>query len=168
MGRWRLTSGRRFAAIRQLGSLPDKYLAARIILFAASVPALLRLGIPRLQSFLEPGNPSAVIDPARIEKIAAYVNLLLGANLPFIRSGCLIRGITLYYFLRRSGLELGLSFGIGNIEGRPVGHCWLVKEGAPFLESQDPRPVFTEIFSIPLSRHAAGSALPKSLGRIVR
>jgi len=168
MGRWSLTSGRRFAAMRRPGSLADKYLVARIILFAASVPALLRLGIPRLQSFLEPDNPPAVIDPVRIEKITAYVNLVLGANLPFIRSGCLIRGITLYYFLRRSGLELRLSFGIGNIEGRHAGHCWLVKDGAPFLESQDPRPVFTEIFSIPLSLHAAGLDLPKGLGRIVQ
>ncbi len=167
MRRWRLTSRGRFSAMRRLGSLADTYLVARIILFAASVPALLRLGIPRLQSLLEPEKPPAVTDPARVKKITAYVNLVLGANLPFIRSGCLIRGITLYYFLRRSGLRLSLSFGIGKIEGMHVGHCWLVKEGEPFLEAQDPRPVFTEIFSIPLSGQVAERDLPKSLGRIV-
>jgi hypothetical protein len=34
-------------------------------------------------------------------------------------------------------------------DGEYVGHCWLVKDGEPFLERTDPRPVFAEIVSIP-------------------
>lgn len=164
MRSWQARISRRFAAVRQPGALADLYLLTQIFLFAISVPALLRLNISRLQWVLEPDKLPSPVDPARVQKITSYVNLVMHANKPFIRPGCLTRGITLYYFLKRSGVDLRLSFGLGNVDGQYVGHCWLTVDGAPYLERRDPRPVFTEILSIPLREPVAGRALPKSFG----
>lgn len=166
MRNWWLTIKGQFGGKGKLEALADITLFARIFLFAASVPALLRFNIPQLQWVLEPGNLPPFADPKRVQKITACVNVMLNANMPFIRPGCLTRGITLYYFLKRSGLNLKLSFGLGEIEGRYVGHCWLVRDGAPYLESRDPRPVFAEVFSIPLSRPVAGRYLEKGFRRM--
>ena len=66
-----------------------------------------------------------------------------------MRGDCLARGMTLYYFLCRMGYPVTLEFGVGDVGGRIEGHCWLVMDGEPILESRDPRGVFREIFSIP-------------------
>jgi hypothetical protein len=152
--------------MRQPGAMADLYLFTHIFLFAVSVPALLRLNVSRLQWLLEPERLPTPVDSARVQKITGYVNLVMSAGLPFIRPGCLTRGITLYYFLKRSGVDLSLSFGLGKVDGQYVGHCWLMAGGVPYLERRDPRPVFTEILSIPLSRPVAGRVLPKSFSRI--
>ena len=70
---------------------------------------------------------------------------------PFVKGGCLTRGITLYYFLRRAGVPVTLSFGIGTTDGETTAHCWLTKDGEPFLEKADPRPLFTVMYSMPNS-----------------
>jgi len=152
--------------MRQPGAIADLYLLMHIFLFAVSVPALLRLNISRLQWVLEPDELPTPVDPARVQKITSYVKLLMNADMPFIRPGCLTRGITLYYFLKRSGVDLSLSFGLGKVEGQYVGHCWLTLNGTPYLERRDPRPGFTEILSLPLRRPVADQALPKSFSRI--
>ena len=65
---------------------------------------------------------------------------------PLVRPGCLTRGITGYYILRRAGLDVALCFGVGLVPGTEVaGHCWLVLDGEPVLETAEPRPVFTEL-----------------------
>lgn len=150
----------------QPGAMADIYLFAHIFLFAVSVPALLRLNISRLQWVLEPERLPTFVDPAKVQKITSYVNLMMSADMPFIRPGCLTRGITLYYFLKRSGVDLRLSFGLGKVDGQYVGHCWLVMDGVPYLERRDPRPIFSEVLSIPLSSPVANQALPKSFSRI--
>jgi hypothetical protein len=38
---------------------------------------------------------------------------------------------------------------MGKREEGFTGHCWLVKDGEPFLEVQDPRPLFTEMHRFP-------------------
>lgn len=55
-------------------------------------------------------------------------------RLPGIRRSCLTRGVTLYYFLTRAGVDVSLCFGVGTVEGVMGAHCWLVKDGEPYLE----------------------------------
>lgn len=148
--------------MRQPGALADLYLFTHIFLFAVSLPALLRLNISQLQWVLEPVELPTFVDPAKVQKITNCVNLMMSADLPFIRPGCLTRGITLYYFLKRSGVDLRLAFGLGKVNNQYAGHCWLTMDGAPYLERRDPRPIFTEILSLPLSRSVANQALPKA------
>ena len=132
-----------------------RFLHLRVFLFAAAVPLLMRLKLTRLQLLLEPKKTGRTAEPARVQSIIDYVNAIAALGPPLVRRKCLTRGITLYYFLRRGGLDVALDFGMGNVQGEFLGHCWLVKDGEPFLENQDPRPLYAVMYRI--SRAAAGA-----------
>lgn len=133
--------------VRHPGDLP---LLLRIFAFAMATRLLARLGPARLAGLLEPRRPVPVPTPPAVDRIAAYVDKILAAGRPLVPRGCLARGLTRYYFLRRAGLAISLCFGIGLIDGEPAGHCWLVREGEPFLEREDPRAAFVEVMRFPL------------------
>lgn len=128
-------------------SIPDVFLFLQILLFAAVVPILLRLKLWRVEALLEPRS-QALSDRDRVEQIAGYVEIAIREGRPLVRPGCLTRGVTRYYFLRRDGLDVSLCFGVGRVEEEFVGHCWLVKDGVPFLETRDPRLLYTEMYCI--------------------
>jgi Transglutaminase-like superfamily len=120
----------------------DAFLLLRVFAFAAAVPYLLRLKLPRVAGLVEPGTAPLAADPDRLKKIAAYVETAIQRGRPWVRKGCLTRGLTRYFFLRRAGLDVSLHFGMGRVNGEFVGHCWLVKDGQPFLEKEDTSPYF--------------------------
>jgi len=127
--------------------ISDVLLFFQIMCFAAAVPFLLRLKIWRLQTLLEP-RVARPADQDRVEEITEYVERAIREGRPFVRPGCLTRGVTRYYFLRRDGMDVSLCFGIGEIDGEFAGHCWLVKDGVPFLETRDPRPLYSEMYRL--------------------
>lgn len=124
--------------------------AVRILLFAAAVPLLLRLRkLPDLPAWVEPRgtlppSPSA----AEVDLLVRRIDALIAAGRPFVRSGCLVRGLTLYRFLRKAGAEVSLRFGAGEMNGSFAAHCWIVYRGEPLAEPRDPRPLFTETWRI--------------------
>jgi len=78
-----------------------------------------------------------------------------------VRPGCLTRGITGYYILRRAGLDVALCFGMGPVrDPGGAGHCWLVLNGEPVLEAVDPRPAFTELVRLSSRGLISASAVP--------
>jgi hypothetical protein len=121
------------------------------LLFAAAVPLLLRRrALQDLPAALEPRGP--LPPPPAPDAVAALVrgvDRLLAAGRPLVRSGCLVRGFTLYRVLRRAGAEVSLRFGVGEVAGRMGAHCWIVYQGEPLAEARDPRPLFAETWSIP-------------------
>jgi hypothetical protein len=139
--------------------VPKAYLFLRVFLFAASVPYLLRFKLARVAAILEPGSEPHWVDPDRERKIAAYVETAIERGKPLVRSGCLTRGLTRYYFFRRAGMDVSLHFGMGRTgpQGEFDGHCWLVRDGEPYLENRDPRALYIEMYRISreLSRKAA-------------
>ena len=147
----RSSSSRRSPAIT--GGQPDSRRAVPLLgvmAVAVVAPFLARLDPQRLQRCLEPSprssrSPSA--DPGQVvEVLGRRVNQVIRWGRPLVRPGCLTRGITGYYILRRAGLDVALCFGIGPVRGPGVtGHCWLVLDGEPVLETVDPRPAFTEL-----------------------
>jgi hypothetical protein len=137
-----------------------RWFGARVFLFAAlAVPVLLRLPLPRLQAWLEPRSPRPSredLPPAAAEAIVRRIDAVLRSGHPFIRTGCLTRGFTLYHFLRRAGGDVCLRFGMGEINGAFAGHCWIDLCGEPLAEPRDPRPLFVETYHIaPRERVAA-------------
>jgi hypothetical protein len=114
---------------------------------AVAAPLLARLDLQRLQRFLEPSSRSPSADPSHVvEVIGRRIDRLIRWGKPLVRPGCLTRGITGYYILRRAGLDVALCFGIGPVHGTgAAGHCWLVLDGEPVLEAADPRLAFTEM-----------------------
>jgi hypothetical protein len=125
-----------------------------ILLFATAVPVFARVPLPRLAYWLEPRRRRLTADPDRIQDTLRSVDAALAMGWPLVRRGCLTRAITRYYFLRRAGLDVGLHFGVGKVAGAFEGHCWLEKDGAPFLEATDPRPYFSAIYRLPSQKAA--------------
>jgi len=134
------------------GSPRDVLLSLRIFAVAAAVPVLMRLKLARMAGLLEPAPARRVADPAEVDRRIERIERVLLSGYPLIRTGCLTRGITLFYFLRRAGVDVRLAFGMGRPLGDDEGHCWLVKDGLPYLEKVDPRESFAEIYSIPPAR----------------
>src|SRR5580658_7921386 len=134
-------------------SIPDAFLFFQVLFFAAAVPFLLRLKLARVEALLQPRIPRSA-DQDRIERIVKYVEIAIREGHPLVRQGCLTRGLTRYYFFRREGLNVSLCFGMGQVKEEFVGHCWLLKDGVPFLEARDPRPLYTEMYRI------SGTVLP--------
>ena len=130
---------------RRLASLPrfhgpsDILLFSQIFLFAAAVPLLMRLQLPRLHSLLQPRTAPSVADPARVQQIPVYVDAAIQLGRPLIQHRCLTRGLTLYYFLSRAGLDVELYFGVSSKEDNYAGHCWLVRDDEPYPGT--PRPL---------------------------
>ena len=144
----------------------DLLFPLRVLLFASFVPLILRLRkLPDLPGWVEPAG--ALPPPPAAATVAALVrrlDALLIAGRPIVRTGCMVRGLTLYRFLRRAGADVSLRFGAGAIRGEFAAHCWIVYAGEPLEETVDPRPIFAETWRIepsppgPLSR-----PLPPSL-----
>jgi len=128
-------------------SIPDVFLFFQVLFFAAAVPFLLRLKLSRVKALLEPRIPS-LADRDRVEQITEYVEMAIREGSPLVRPGCLTRGVTRYYFFRRDGMDVSLCFGMGQVKEEFVGHCWLVKDGVPFMETRDPRTLYAEMYRI--------------------
>jgi hypothetical protein len=131
--------------------------APRVLLFAVMVPLLLYRRIDRLAPLLEPARTPPPPPREEVDALVARIDRLLPAGRPFVRSGCLTRGLTLYYFLRRAGAPVALCFGAGPVDGDFSGHCWVVYQGEPLAEKRDPRPLFAEMLRIPGASEESGT-----------
>jgi hypothetical protein len=140
-----LSPSRQTAAARVPGSW---LLPLRVLLFGLRVPLLVRRGPERMAALLEPMPPPPAADPHAAEALARRIDRCLRAAWPLVRRGCLTRGIVQYRFLREAGFDVSLRFGIGEVNGKFEGHCWLVRDGQPFLEKRDPRPIYTEMWRV--------------------
>jgi hypothetical protein len=156
MKTWLLRIDWRLAVVRPLWVSGDAWLAVRIFSFAVVAPAFARLSLSRLERIVEPRRNEGAADPAHIQHLGEVVDAVLRVGRPFVRKGCLVRGLTLYHFLRQAGADVRLQFGLGRAgaEGDTFGdgydgHCWLVKDGEPFLEARDPRPFYLEMYRFP-------------------
>ena len=154
MSSWSSRLASRRAVLEQVKRPGDAVLVGRILAVAAVVPLLMRLPLPRVSSLLEPRRVPRHPTPAQEDRIARLVLAVLSAGRPLVRRGCLTRGVTLYYFLRRAGADVSLCFGMGTSTEKADGfdgHCWLSKQGEPYLEPRDPRPLYTPMYAFPWS-----------------
>lgn len=131
---------------------PPPLLLARLASVATTTRLLFQAGLPRLQQWFEPRR-SCEFGPGPVEhtvgQYGKWVDSIIGRGQPVVRRGCLTRGVTLYYGLRRVGINVSLCFGMGTVDGAMVGHCWLDLDGVPRLETADPRSVFKEVVRMP-------------------
>jgi hypothetical protein len=140
----------RARALAELRNPAELVLLARVGAFAATVPVLMRAPLPRVASLITRPPRRRSPTPAEIERLDRLVALAPRLAQPLVRSGCLTRGVTLFWFLRRLGLDVELRFGLDPGGDEPTdGHCWLTLDGEPFLEKRDPRPRFSETYRLP-------------------
>lgn len=141
----------------------DVFLLLQVCLFAAAVPALLRLKLAWLQWVLSRVPLGTSPTEARIHAIVRCTAVALRRGQPVIRRGCLTRGLTLYFFLRRAGLDVDLCFGAGYLGAEFAAHCWVEQGGEPFHEPVDPRRVYAEMYRVP-PRTAGARRTPEMAG----
>ncbi len=122
------------------------FLTLRIAIFTSAVPLLMRLPLRRVQALVEPVGCPAEMDVALAEKIVRDTERMVRLTARINPRRCLARGLTLYFFLRRAGFDLSLVFGAGTVENDFAGHCWLERNGEPYLEATDPRNLFTPMY----------------------
>lgn len=112
----------------------------------------MRLPLPRLARLVTRPPGAHLPAPGELERIDRLVTLAPRLVHPIVRTGCLTRGLTLYWFLRRSGFDAELRFGIDPSGAESTdGHCWVALDGEPILERRDPRPRFAETYRLPLT-----------------
>ena len=132
----------RLGALAQLRGPRELALFSYVTAFASAVPLLMRLPLPRAGALLTrpPGRPR---NAERLPVLAALAARLAH---PLVRTGCLTRGVTLFWFLRRAGVDVELRFGV---DPRTFdAHCWLTLDGKPYLEREDPSR-FAETYRLP-------------------
>lgn len=151
---WRRRLPGRVRSVSALRGPREALLFVRVAAFGATVPLLMRLPLPRLAALLSRPprrRPPSAAAPADVERLARLVALAPRVARPLVRTGCLTRGLTLYRFLRRAGLDVELRFGLDpRSPAAADGHCWLTLAGEPLLEREDPRPRFAEVWRLPL------------------
>lgn len=153
---WYSKLASRRAALDQVKGPTRLLLILHIFCVAVAVPGLMKLPLPRASALLEPRGRAHHPAPGEETLIVSAVLAVLLAGRPLVRRGCLTRGVTLYYFLRRAGVDVSLCFGVGASSDQADGfdgHCWLVKDGEPFLEARDPRRYYTQLYSFPQAPH---------------
>jgi hypothetical protein len=133
--------------------------ALRYLCFAVAVPALMRLPLAKLDALLDwmvAGGERSADD---VDATASTVLQVLEVGRPLVRRGCLTRGLTLYYGLRRAGFPVALRFGMGATSRGDGydGHCWVELGGEPYQETRDPRPLFASMYEFG-RRGATGQA----------
>lgn len=139
----------RLAVVRRLQPPHDYWLLVQVFGVALLAPWLMRLPTAHVARLLTPRRPPLLPDPRRVAQIIRYTDVILRVGHPLVQNRCLTRGLTLTYFLRRSGLAVDLHFGAGYVNQAFAAHCWLVKEGVPFAEPTDPRSRYQTMFVIP-------------------
>jgi transglutaminase superfamily protein len=149
MRSWSRPLSRRLALVRGCGTQLDPWLVARIVAFATATLALGRLRPSRLRTAMRWLGHRGAPRPIGASRVLANLELALDAGRPLVPNGCLTRGLTRLHFLRRAGMEVSLCFGVGRPLGEVAGHCWLVRDGEPYLESTDPTAVFTPVLRLP-------------------
>ena len=149
MDSWNSKVYRRVRVIKGLLKPDYGFLYLRIFCFVLATPMLLRMRLPQLRTLFKPKKTHASVDQAKIEYIITSVDTILQIGWPVINKLCYPRGLTLYYFLNRAGLNVGLYFGAEKSQDDLTGHCWLVKDGEPFSEPEDPRTHYKEIYQFP-------------------
>ena len=164
MKSWLAKIRRKWEALRQLRSPGRGWYFLRVAGFAAAVPVLMRLKLPVLHRLLERRIAAAVrveSDSPGPGEMLRCVESVLAVGRPLVRPGCLTRGLTRYYFLRRAGVDVTLRFGARCRNGElmpAAGHCWLEQGGEPFLESGNPYRYCVPIYTLPATCPPAGAA----------
>jgi hypothetical protein len=151
---------KRWSALRQIRRSGSGWLCLRVGSFAAAAPLLLRIRLPVLDRLLEQRIASAAAaggDSHGPGEIVRCLESALTLGAPLVRPGCLTRGLTLYYFLRRARLDVRLCFGVRHSHGRLRGHCWLEKGGETFLEAGNPDGYPDPIYTLPAPRPKASA-----------
>jgi hypothetical protein len=128
------------------GSFEELGLFMRILLTVTLLPLLLMLfPLPRLMRLFTPEDLKVIKSTNRDkhrDKVVKFTDYILGLNFWTYKSTCLKRSLVLYHFLRKSGVNVHICFGVkykkqsplGETRKKLEGHAWLLYNGKVVLE----------------------------------
>lgn len=116
----------------------------RVFALCLRAPRLARRPLPELLPRLEPPPPPRADERLAVQAVAFTLTYLRLRRHP---NACLVRGLTLFRFLRQAGVEADIHFGIDPTTRD--GHCWISVSGEPLLEPTDPASRFLEMLRYP-------------------
>ncbi len=116
-----------------------QFLTEALALLPAVAFGLRAFGLRRVSAFLSRHTPILPASrPADSERPRALGRLVNGAahRLPG-RPACLSRSVTLWWLLRRRGIDSAIRIGVRTAEGRFEAHAWVELGGVVLNDSQD-------------------------------
>lgn len=139
----------RLAVLRRLRGPGEWLLLVEVLAVAPLVPLLMRLPLPRVGRLLVHRRPP-VARRLAAERVVVVVEAAQRLAHPVVRRGCLTRGIVLFGLLHDRPGDVRLRFGLGGPDDEHFGHCWLERDGVPFLEPLDgPAERFPPVLAFP-------------------
>jgi hypothetical protein len=123
-------------------------LALRAAVLAVATAPLFRLPLPTTERVLTPRRRRRPSDSSEAATALWAADVGLMAVRWPVRPSCLQRGAVRYHLLRRAGVDVQLVFGAGQVDAAPAAHCWLLLDGEPYLETTDPRLLFTGVYTM--------------------
>lgn len=127
-------------------SLGEVELFIRIFLLLTILPSLVRfLPLPQLMKLLTPKDSKECKNlnlNRYIGKVVKFTDYMLSLNFWVYKPTCLKRSLVLYHFLRETGINVHICFGVkfsgqSSLEvtrKKLEGHAWLLYNGNIFLE----------------------------------
>ncbi len=128
------------------GSFEDIWLFSQIFFLVTTLPLILRLfSLPRLMELFTPRVLKVYesFDAEELKyKVVKFTDYVLSRKYLKCNNTCLRRSLVLYYFLRKSGINVHVCFGVRYNDVQPAsqtqkklkGHAWLLHKGEIFLE----------------------------------
>ena len=128
----------------------EAFLLFRMAWWVAFLSAATKfLSLPRALQLVS-GRESPTIRYSDVEvpnQLARSIDLLLAADVLFLRPICWKRAAVLRRYLSRQGIATQIIFGVRKEkEGEVDGHAWLERDGEPFLEKTPPEYIVTYSF----------------------
>jgi hypothetical protein len=127
---WRLSPAERWLLAQALALLPLTALALRAVGFRRGLAVLARLAPVRAAAG---GDEAALVAEGR----AAARLVDAAARHGAYRAGCLPRSLTLWWLLRRRGIDGRLRIGVRKEAGRFQAHAWVEYGGAVLNDRAD-------------------------------
>jgi len=107
------------------------------------------LSLPRALELVSGGESRhfELLDSDVPDRLARSIDLVLSADIFFIKPICWKRAAVLRRYLSQNGIATKIIFGVKNErEGKVSGHAWLEMNGEPILEKSPPDYVVTYSF----------------------
>ncbi len=155
MGNWKFRLGCLLQSWRGF-SRSDRWLLVQTLFILPLMALLLRLfGFTRVYGALtDYGSTSSAANGVELQERAKAMSRVVeaAANGSLYRAECLPRSLTLWWYLRRQGIDSELQIGLSREASGFQGHAWVEYDGVALNDEPDVRQRFAALEWITVTR----------------
>jgi hypothetical protein len=116
----------------EINSVPDAFLAARVLTWACLLPAMKRLlPVASLASVMHLAPRTIARDPLLERRVVTFARWAARVTRWNGGGNCLERGLISYRYLGAAGANPTLVVGVGRADTGVIGHAWVLVDGRP-------------------------------------